>query len=137
MSTLRNADEDKSLWWIPLVAFFMTIHLSVGYGVERLFRNWARPHFAYLLNPTPESRAEKIGYLLIMGVMHAISIVLQIVTAFVLIVTFAPEDPHIRNTEFTILGTFAAIRILAAFFRDFLPLAHRRTGSYMQRKKMP
>ena len=39
VSTLRNADEDKSLWWIPLVALFMTIHLSVGYGVERLFRN--------------------------------------------------------------------------------------------------
>ena len=57
-----------------------------------------------------------------MGVMHAISIALQIVTAFVLIVTFAPEDPHIRNTEFTILGTFAAIRILAAFFHAFLAI---------------
>lgn len=122
ISTLRNVDEDKSLLWIALVLVFMSIHLSVGYGVERLFRNWARPHFAYLFNPTPQSRAEKIGYLLLTGVLHAVSIALQILTAFVLIVTFAPEDAHIRNTEFIILGTVATIRILAAFFRAFLAI---------------
>lgn len=120
VATLRNADSDKNLLWIPLVMLFMSIHLSVGYGVERLFRSWARPHFAYMFNPEPQSRAEKIGYLLLTGTLQIVSIGLQILTAFTLIVVFAPEDPHIRNSEFIILGTVAAIRILIAFFRAFL-----------------
>lgn len=120
MTTLRNVDSDRGLTWIALVLFFMTVHLTAGYGVERLFRNWARPHFAYMFNPIPQSRAEKIGYLLMSGVLQAFSIALQILTAFTLIVVFAPEEEHIRNTEFIILGTVAAIRILAAFFRAFL-----------------
>ena len=120
MTTLRNVDSDRGLTWIALVLFFMTVHLTAGYGVERLFRNWARPHFAYMFNPIPQSRAEKIGYLLLSGVLQAFSIALQILTAFTLIVVFAPEEEHIRNTEFIILGTVAAIRILATFFRAFL-----------------
>jgi hypothetical protein len=120
ITTLRNVDSDRGLTWVALVLFFMTVHLTAGYGVERLFRNWARPHFAYMFNPIPQSRAEKIGYLLMSGVLQAFSIALQILTAFTLIVVFAPEEEHIRNTEFIILGTVAAIRILAAFFRAFL-----------------
>jgi len=120
ITTLRNVDSENNLLWIPLVMFFMSIHLSVGYGVERLFRNWARPHFAYMFNPVPQSRAEKIGYLLLTGTLQIFSIGLQILTAFTLIVVFAPEDAHIRNTEFVILGTVAAIRIFIAFFRAFL-----------------
>ena len=120
ITTLRNADSENTLIWIPLVMFFMSIHLSVGFGVERLFRSWARPHFAYMFNPVPQSRAEKIGYLLLTGALQIFSIALQILTAFTLIVVFAPEDAHIRNTEFIILGTVAAIRILIAFFRAFL-----------------
>ncbi|MFT5485973.1 MAG: small-conductance mechanosensitive channel [Alphaproteobacteria bacterium] len=116
----RNANSDRSLTWIALVLMFMTIHLTVGYGVERLFRRWARPHFSYMFNPTPQSRAEKIGYLLLSGMLQIFSIALQILTAFTLIVVFAPEEEHIRNTEFIILGTVAAIRILGAFFRAFL-----------------
>ena len=120
VTTLRKVDSENSLIWIPLIMFFMSIHLSVGYGVERLFRNWARPHFAYMFNPVPQSRAEKIGYLLLSGTLQIFSIALQILTAFTLIVVFAPEDAHIRNTEFIILGTVAAIRIFIAFFRAFL-----------------
>ena len=120
MTTLRNVDSENNLIWITLVMFFMSIHLSVGYGVERLFRNRARPHFAYMFNPVPQSRAEKIGYLLLTGTLQILSIGLQVLTAFTLIVVFAPEDEHIRNTEFIILGTVAAIRIFIAFFRAFL-----------------
>ena len=120
VTTLRNVDAEGNLNWIPLVMFFMCIHLGVGYGVERLFRSWARPHFAYMFNPVPQSRAEKIGYLLLTGVLQIFSIALQILTAFTLIVVFAPEDEHIRNSELIILGTVAAIRILIAFFRAFL-----------------
>lgn len=116
----RNANSDRSLTWIALVMMFMTIHLTIGYGVERLFRRWARPHFSYMFNPTPQSRAEKIGYLLLSGALQIFSIALQILTAFTLIVVFAPEEEHIRNSEFIILGTVAAIRILGAFFRAFL-----------------
>lgn len=116
----RNANSDRSLTWIALVMMFMTVHLTVGYGVERLFRRWARPHFSYMFNPTPQSRAEKIGYLLLSGMLQIFSVGLQILTAFTLIVVFAPEEEHIRNTEFIILGTVAAIRILGAFFRAFL-----------------
>jgi hypothetical protein len=57
ITTLRKVDSENNLIWIPLVIFFMSIHLSVGYGVERLFRRWARPHFAYMFNPVPQSRA--------------------------------------------------------------------------------
>lgn len=120
VTTLRNVDPDGSLNWIPFVMFFMCIHLAVGYGVERLFRGWARPHFAYMFNPVPQSRAEKIGYLLLTGVLQIFSIALQVLTAFTLIVIFAPEDEHIRNSELIILGTVASIRILIAFFRAFL-----------------
>jgi hypothetical protein len=73
-----------------------------------------------MFNPIPQSRAEKIRYLLPSGVLQAFFITLQILTAFTLIIVFAPEEEHIRNTEFIILGTVAAIRILATFFRAFL-----------------
>jgi len=73
-----------------------------------------------MFNPVPQSRAEKIGHLLLSGTLQIFSIALQILTAFTLIVVFAPEDAHIRNTEFIILGTVAAIRIFIAFFRAFL-----------------
>jgi hypothetical protein len=120
VTTLRNVDSDRGLTWIALVLCFMTVHLTAGYGVERLFRNWARPHFAYIFNHMPQSRAEKIGYLLLSSVLQAFSIALQILTTFTLIVVFAPAEEHIRNTEFIFLGTVAAVRILATFLRAFL-----------------
>jgi hypothetical protein len=102
-----------------------------------LFQAWAGPHFAYMFNPTPQIRAEKIGYLLLTGVMREISVLLQVATAFILVIEIASDADHIRASLFIFIGSVGVIRGLAVFSVSFLPSARRRIAWCTQRIMPP
>ena len=119
-ATIRSHDAEGSMMWPIRVVLWAALFLVVGYGAERLFHFWARPHFRYIFNPTPESRAEKICYLLIRGTMRLVGVAVQIGAASLLALTFDQGRPHIRDTWIIVIGAVAALRVLAVFFQNLL-----------------
>jgi len=75
-----------------------------------------------MFNPTPQSRAAKIGYLLLTGMMREISVLLQVATAFILVIEIASDADHIRASQFIFIGSVGVIRGLAVFFSVFLAI---------------
>jgi len=75
-----------------------------------------------MFNPTPQSRAAKIGYLLLTGVMREISVLLQVATAFILVIEIASDADHIRASQFIFIDSVGVIRGLAVFFSVFLAI---------------
>jgi len=91
-----------------------------------------------MFNPTPQSRAAKIGYLLLTGMMREISVLLQVATAFILVIEIASDADHIRASQFIFIDSVGVIRGLAVFFSvSFLPSARRRIAWCTQRIMPP
>jgi small-conductance mechanosensitive channel len=118
--TLRRSGLTFGEGRLLIAVFFGLVFLAVGYAVERLFRAWARPKFAYLFNPTPQSQVEKIGYLLLSGLMKEFSIVLQGATALLLMIAIASDNEHVRATQVVLIAGVITIRGLLAYFAAFL-----------------
>ncbi|MDH3451139.1 MAG: hypothetical protein OEN20_01880, partial [Gammaproteobacteria bacterium] len=120
LATIRSHDPDGGLTW-PIVALvFVAVFLAVGAFAERYFQKWGRSHFLYLFNPTPHSRAEKISYLLLRGLMMFAGLAVQIVIAAALVVAFADDQEHVRNTQLLAIALYAAVRALSIFFFNLL-----------------
>lgn len=128
--TLRKHGPGGGMHWVWISTLLAVFALGIGYGAERLYSRWARPHFAHLFNPVPESRAEKIAYLLFSGLLKEVGVIIQgavaVMVVFALgtaiLLTLAPgSDPSaIRVTQLVIIGSVIAVRFLATFFSAFM-----------------
>ncbi len=124
--TIRRHDPSGSPAW-PLTALLLAVlFLAVGYGAERGFDLWARPRFQHLFHPTPQSRAEKISYLLLRGAMQLLGVVIQLGVALLLVLAFDQGLPHFRSTFLVVIAAVGAVRVFSVFFRNLL--AHDAPG---------
>ena len=117
-TAIRSHHPDGSLTWPLTSALLAVLFLAIGYGAERLYNAWAKPYFAYLFNPVPESRAEKISYLLFGGLTRLLGIVLQVVVALILAAIFSHGVHHIQVTQIAVITGVAGVRVLLLFFRS-------------------
>ncbi len=109
----------KGLW--PLIAAALTfLALAAGYLVYRLFHRWAKPYFAYLFNPQPKSRAEKICYLAATFLLHTFAVILQIAAAVVILLIIDYGSPAAQNLQLRILIVFGLWRVSSYFFAALL-----------------
>lgn len=116
-----NAEQHGvSVAW-PLHAIGLGIvFLTLGYACAHLFNVWASEHFRALFNPEPQSRAEKIAYLLIRALMMSVAVGIQAIATGVLIVGIGPEEPPFRTTMMLMLVGTVAARITIVIFRALI-----------------
>ena len=101
---IRRHDPEGSAFW-PVVALLQVlVFLVVGYGTERLFHNWARPHFSHHFNPSPQSEAEKISYLLFRATLQLIGLAVMLVVAVLVGWAFDQGNPAVRDTWLVVIG---------------------------------
>ena len=116
--TAKSAEGDAS--WPILVILFAALFLLIGSAIEWLFHIWGRAHFRHLFNPTPQSHAEKIAYLLLRGAMQLVGIAIQTGVALLLALAMDEGLDHLRTTHLIIFGAVASVRALSVFFRNLL-----------------
>ncbi|MCR9212202.1 MAG: mechanosensitive ion channel [Proteobacteria bacterium] len=125
---IRASDPDNSLTWPFLAIALALLYLAIGYGIEYFFHGWSRPHFAYFCQENPENNQEKIAYLLFRGVMQAMALLIQGLTAVALVILFDQDSIAFRNLQFIVIIGFMSFRLAPVFMRAFLApdtLAHR------------
>ncbi len=128
-NTIRAWDKSNSLAWPFWAILFAALYLLVGYGVEHLFRGWSRPHFTYFCKEYPENHQEKIAYLLFRGVMQAMALLMQGITAALFVVLFDQDSETFRNLQFIVIFGFMSYRLALIFMQNFLApdsATHRR-----------
>lgn len=113
-------DKNGSSAW-PLIAAALTLMaLAIGYLVFRLFERWARPYFAYLFNPHPYSRAEKICYLAATFFLRSLAVILQLATAIVILIIIDYGSRGAQDLQLRILIVFGLWRVSSYFFAALL-----------------
>ncbi len=117
----RNAKaHGVSPWWPVQAVALGLLFLLGGYGASRLFSRWIRAHFAYLFNPEPQSRSEKIAYLLLRVVIMSLTASVLAAATGLLIMALGPEAPPFRTTMVLMLvGTLLA-RITIIIFQSLI-----------------
>ena len=116
------ADATSSLGegnWLLKTVIWTLVFLALGYAAEWLYRRWARSYFVTSFTAEPQSRAEKISYLLFRGLMQGIGVVIQMGIAAAFVVAFDPLS-HVRDTAFIVIAALGGVRLLAVFFRALL-----------------
>ena len=117
----RNAKaHGVSPWWSVQAVGLGLLFLTGGYLASRLFSRWIRGHFAYLFNPEPQSRSEKIAYLLIRVVIMSLTATVLAAATGLLIIALGPEAPPFRTTMVLMLvGTLLA-RVTIIIFQSLI-----------------
>jgi hypothetical protein len=105
--------------WLLKTVIWTLIFIALGYAAEWLYSRWARSYFDKSFDAEPQSRAEKISYLLCRGMMQEIGVVVQMSIAAGFVVAFGPE-PYVRNTAFIVIFAIGGVRLLWVFFRNLL-----------------
>jgi moderate conductance mechanosensitive channel len=120
IQTIQALDKDKSATW-PLWAIGLALlYLLIGYGIEYLFHGWSRPHFAYFCKADPDTRSEKIAYLLFRGIMQAMALLIQTGIAVILVISFDDDLEHMRTLQFIVIIAIFGFRVTASFFQNLL-----------------
>jgi moderate conductance mechanosensitive channel len=104
------------LWAIGLAL----LYLLIGYSIEYLFHGWSRPHFAYFCKANPDTRSEKIAYLLFRGIMQAMALLIQTGIAVILVISFDDDLEHMRTLQFIVIMAIFGFRVAATFFQNLL-----------------
>lgn len=120
METIGGDGPDGSYTWPITAALLAIVFLALGAVASYLLSRWSRAHFMYLFNPTPASRAEKVSYLLVRGVMMFVGLALQVGIAAVLVFVFDGNHQPVRATQLVVIGIYAFVRGLLIFFFNLL-----------------
>ncbi|MFC3228651.1 mechanosensitive ion channel family protein [Marinibaculum pumilum] len=92
--------------------------LVVGYGAEALIDRWARPQMALLFRGTPESRAEKIAFLLTRAIVRILRVLVQAAVAAAVVFAVDPDNEAIKSIALLALAMFAIAGCGEAVFRN-------------------
>ncbi|MDH3715168.1 MAG: mechanosensitive ion channel family protein [Gammaproteobacteria bacterium] len=105
--------------WLLETVIWTLVFLGLGYAAEWLYSRWARSFLVKSFTAEPDSRAEKISYLLCRGVIQEIGVVIQMGVAAGFVVAVAPA-PYVRGMAFIVIAALGGVRLLTVFFRALL-----------------
>ena len=124
IKTLTRVSPDGTFTWLGIAVLTAIGGILVGTGPTILIRNWNRKYFSGLFNPEPQSRAEKITYLML----RALLILLNVSAMFLIAVTIAVS---IRHRSWSKQGNYRRHRHrihCVPYFQACNFLQHHRTG---------
>lgn len=116
-----NSSTDGTMNWFFVAVLIAIAGIAAGWIAARFLQRWLRNHFAYVYDPEPKTRADKVSYLLFRALMIALQTMLFFGIAILFAIIFDTEHEPSRQTIFEIVTAFAAYRfaryvILLNFF---------------------
>lgn len=118
--TLRAATPDNSLAWLGMAALLVGITALAGALVYRIVIGWFREHLLRLYPAVPETRGEKIGYLLSRGVMMLIAVACFAFVGLVVGVSVTNSGGPVRITNMVLISTVALGLVARTIFKSIL-----------------
>ena len=114
MATLRAASPDGSMNWLWYAIGIAVVGLVIGNTISWGVRKLIQPYFAYMYSENPESRAEKIGYLLFRAGMIAFNCAVMFVASMLLAVILDYGHEPSRSTIIVIVAAYVSYWIIRA-----------------------
>lgn len=122
VATLEAKSSDGSLRWLWGALVVIVIAVLAGNGANYLFRRWARPLYAARFTHTPETRTEKIAYLLGRGIVMTLGTIVFFVVATGVAVLLHENTEAGRITVMTGVSAYAAwLTARLVFFNILVP----------------
>lgn len=118
--TLRSATPDQTLSWLGMAALLVGITVLAGWLVYRVVINWFRNHLLRLYPAVPQSRGEKIGYLLVRGAMMLIAVAGFAFVGLVVGVLVTNSGGPVRITNMVVISACALVLVARTVFKTLL-----------------
>ncbi|MEZ5799285.1 MAG: hypothetical protein R3D29_00650 [Nitratireductor sp.] len=114
MATLRAASPDGSMNWLWYAIGIAVVGLVIGNLISWGVRKVIQPYFAYMYTEFPQSRAEKIGYLLFRATLIAFNCAVMFVASMLLAVIVDYGHEPSRSTIIVIVSAYVSYWIIRA-----------------------
>lgn len=118
--TLAQASPDGGGNWLLFAVIAGIIGVVAGHFLTKPIANWLRDTFAPRVRDLPETRAQKIGYLLFRGFMFVILATISATIGTVIVVLYAGDHVPTRATGLAVVWTYALLRYARAIYINFL-----------------
>lgn len=114
MAALRSASPDGTSNWLWIAIAVSVGGILTGNGIGYLFRRYNQKRFERIFNPDPQTRSEKIGFLLFRASMIALNCVIMFVAAMVAALIFDYGHEPSRATILVIVSGYIAYWVFRA-----------------------
>jgi hypothetical protein len=133
--TLVETSPNGDPWWHVEIALWSVVALTIGYYISRVVNNRLRIRMAYLFVPDPQTRFDKISYLLIRTGMMLLALLMLVLIATGISLGAQPKERlptwrlflsqnlHILIAIYFVIALFVAeVRILSDLPIPFSPI---------------
>jgi small-conductance mechanosensitive channel len=118
--TLAATSPTGAASWHAGIALWSLGALIVGYGLARLVGIRVRDRLAYLFEPSPKNRFDRLSYLLIRVVMMLVSVGILVVVAGAIALGVNGDDRAARIAHALHIGGVGLVMALAVLSRNIL-----------------
>ncbi|NBN63329.1 mechanosensitive ion channel family protein [Pannonibacter tanglangensis] len=120
IATLQSKSPDGSLRWLWGALVVIVIAVLAGNGANLLFRRWARPLYHARFAQAPETRTDKIAYLLGRGIVMTLGTAVFFVVAWSVAVLLHENTEAGRITVMTGVSAYASWLVARLVFFNIL-----------------
>ena len=101
--TLLAASPDGTWWWLAIAVGTAFLGIFIAGVISWRMQVYTRDHFTHLYNPEPQSRLEKISYLMFRASMFLVNCVVVAVVAILVALVFDQDHDPSRATILVII----------------------------------
>ncbi len=118
--TLSDAESGNTLLWMLYAVLLAGIALGAGYFTAGKVDKWAKDQFKGTYRPDPETRTERLYYLLMRGVLMSVAVGILAVVALTVVYLIEPGATAIHKTAVTIVVAYVVFRLVRIVFFNIL-----------------
>lgn len=118
--TLAKASPDGARNWLLYAIIAGIAGVVAGHFLAKPIATWLRDTFAPQVRDVPETRSQKIGYLLFRGFMFVVLATISAAIGTVIVVLYAGDHVPTRASGLAIVWTYALLRYARAIYINFL-----------------
>ncbi|MEO1198775.1 MAG: mechanosensitive ion channel family protein [Pseudomonadota bacterium] len=110
-ATIARAGGNEGSNWLLYTAFIALVAVAIGLVARRSVGAWGRTYFRYIYIPEPETRSQKIGYLLARAILTFLSTIAFVAVAALVTVILTDPLTATRWTTFIIIAAIALFQV--------------------------
>lgn len=117
---LAGGRENGSMGWVLYAIGLALVSIVVGRVFGMLLDNWGKGHFAHWYRPDPETRLEKLTYILLRSLLMVAIVAVFFSVAAAVVYAVAADDEVVRVTALIIIATVAIVRLVRIISMNLL-----------------